>query len=75
MKSLDDYLLVLDRFFRRRKPQAHACLKTTLANERTLEFQNGRRNAPGKLSAFPATSSKPESERILRTTSCGDCRS
>ena len=38
VKSLDDYLTVLDRLFREGKEKGAACLKTTLAYERTLDF-------------------------------------
>ena len=36
--SLDDYLAVLDRLFREAKAKGAVCLKTTLAYERTLDF-------------------------------------
>jgi hypothetical protein len=38
VRSLDDYLAVLDRLFGEAKGKGAACLKTTLAYERTLEF-------------------------------------
>jgi predicted TIM-barrel fold metal-dependent hydrolase len=38
VRSLDDYLAVLDRLFTEAKEKGAACLKTTLAYERTLEF-------------------------------------
>jgi hypothetical protein len=38
--SLDDYLAVLDRIFREAKEKGAVCLKTTLAYERTLRFEN-----------------------------------
>jgi predicted TIM-barrel fold metal-dependent hydrolase len=37
--SLDDYLAVLDKLFREAKSKGAACLKTTLAYERTLRFE------------------------------------
>lgn len=40
VKSLDDYLLVLDRLFQKAKAAGAVCLKTTLAYERTLDFAN-----------------------------------
>jgi hypothetical protein len=38
VRSLDDYLTVLDRLFSEAKEKGAACLKTTLAYERTLDF-------------------------------------
>jgi uncharacterized protein len=40
VKSLDDYLTVLDKLFERAKSAGAACLKTTLAYLRTLRFEN-----------------------------------
>ena len=40
LKSLDDYLKVLDRIFQKAKAVGAVCLKTTLAYERTLDFAN-----------------------------------
>ena len=39
VKTFDDYLTVLDRLFREAKGKGAVCLKTTLAYERTLDFQ------------------------------------
>jgi predicted TIM-barrel fold metal-dependent hydrolase len=39
-ESLDDYLAVLDRLFQKAKTAGAACLKTTLAYQRTLRFEN-----------------------------------
>src|SRR5262249_44576596 len=39
VKSLDDYLVVLDRLFREAKEKGAVWLKTTLAYERTLHFE------------------------------------
>jgi uncharacterized protein len=38
--SLDDYLHVLDALFQEAKSRGAACLKTTLAYQRTLRFEN-----------------------------------
>jgi predicted TIM-barrel fold metal-dependent hydrolase len=38
VKTLDDYLVVLDRLFQEAKGKGAVCLKTTLAYERTLDF-------------------------------------
>lgn len=40
MNSLDDYLAVLDRLFLEAKDRGAVCLKTTLAYQRTLRFEN-----------------------------------
>ena len=40
VKSLDDYLVVVNRLFQKAKTTGAACLKTTLAYERTLDFAN-----------------------------------
>ncbi len=40
VESLDDYLRVLERIFEKAKGAGAACLKTTLAYSRTLEFRN-----------------------------------
>ena len=40
LKSLDDYLTVIDRVFQKAKAAGAVCLKTTLAYERTLDFVN-----------------------------------
>jgi hypothetical protein len=40
IESLDDYLSVLDRIFSKAKAAGAACLKTTIAYVRTLEFRN-----------------------------------
>ena len=39
-ESLDDYLVVLDRLFREAKEKGAVCLKTTLAYQRTLRFED-----------------------------------
>ncbi len=39
VKSLDDYLALLDRLFRGAKKKGAVCLKTTLAYQRTLLFE------------------------------------
>ncbi len=40
VESLDDYLVVLDRLFQKAKAAGAVCLKTTLAYQRTLRFEN-----------------------------------
>jgi len=40
VESLDDYLVVLNRLFQKAKAAGAVCLKTTLAYQRTLRFEN-----------------------------------
>ena len=40
MRTLDEYLTVLDKLFLEAKDQGAVCLKTTLAYQRTLRFEN-----------------------------------
>src|SRR5262249_59239946 len=40
LATLDDYLVVLDRLFQAAKAAGAACLKTTLAYQRTLRFES-----------------------------------
>jgi predicted TIM-barrel fold metal-dependent hydrolase len=40
VKTLDDYLAVLDQLFQEAKKRGAVCLKTTLAYQRTLRFEN-----------------------------------
>ena len=49
IKSLDDYLAVLDRLFREAKGKGAACLKTTLAYERSLRFENVPRERAARV--------------------------
>lgn len=59
IESLDDYLNVIDRIFTTGKSNGAVCLKSTLAYQRTLDFQNVSKEraekafgrAPDKLSA------------------------
>jgi uncharacterized protein len=48
LESLDDYLMVLDRLFQKAKAAGAVCLKTTLAYERTLDFENATKEAAAK---------------------------
>lgn len=69
--SLDDYLKVLDRLYLEAKDRGAVCLKTTLAYERTLLFDNIPREraeaAFGKRRAVPAR----HRSRSSRISSCG----
>lgn len=40
LRTLDDYLALLERVFQRAKTAGAVCLKTTVAYERTLRFEN-----------------------------------
>jgi predicted TIM-barrel fold metal-dependent hydrolase len=40
VESLDDYLAVLDQLFQTARERGAVCLKTTLAYQRTLQFEN-----------------------------------
>jgi predicted TIM-barrel fold metal-dependent hydrolase len=60
IKSLDDYLDVLDRLFQKAKKAGAICLKTTLAYERTLLFENVSKDTAVK------TFGRPRSELTLR---------
>src|SRR5439155_10246603 len=51
--SLDDYLAVLDRLFQEAKAAGAACLKTTLAYQRTLRFENVPRGRAAKVFGHP----------------------
>jgi predicted TIM-barrel fold metal-dependent hydrolase len=53
VKSLDDYLLVLDRLMQKAKAAGAACLKTTLAYERTLHFENVSKERAAKVFGRP----------------------
>ena len=48
IKSLDDYLNVLDRLFQKAKAAGAICLKTTLAYQRTLLFENVSKETAAK---------------------------
>ena len=59
--TLDDYLKVLERLFLEAKDRGAVCLKTTLAYQRTLSFDNVPRRGPqGFRTAAQATSHRQE---------------
>ena len=61
VNSLDDYLKVLDRLFLEAKDKRAVCLKTTLAYQRTLSFENvPRERAEKAFGKRPAASSPAE---------------
>jgi len=55
LKSLDDYLAVLDRLFVKGKGAGAVCLKTTLAYQRTLLFENVPKERAAKALGRPAS--------------------
>jgi len=59
MKSLDDYLVVLDRMFQKAKKAGAVCLKTTLAYERTLLFENVAKEIAAPLFGRPRNKLSP----------------
>jgi predicted TIM-barrel fold metal-dependent hydrolase len=50
---LDDYLIVLDRMFQKAKAAGAVCLKTTLAYQRTLRFENVPRERAQQIFGRP----------------------
>jgi predicted TIM-barrel fold metal-dependent hydrolase len=65
LESLDDYLVALDRLFQKAKAAGAVCLKTTLAYERTLEFQNVPREAAAKIFGRTRDSLSPEERKAF----------
>jgi predicted TIM-barrel fold metal-dependent hydrolase len=53
VESLDDYLAVLDRLFQAAKAAGAVCLKTTLAYQRTLAFDNVPRDRAARIFGRP----------------------
>lgn len=60
IKSLDDYLDVLDRLFQKAKKAGAVCLKTTLAYERTLLFENVSKETAAKTFGRPRSELTPK---------------
>jgi predicted TIM-barrel fold metal-dependent hydrolase len=53
LKTIDDYLKVLDALFREARDKGAVCLKTTLAYERTLDFQKVPKEQAAKAFGRP----------------------
>jgi uncharacterized protein len=53
VESLDDYLVVLDRLFQTAKRAGAVCLKSTLAYERTLRFENVPKDRAARVFGHP----------------------
>jgi predicted TIM-barrel fold metal-dependent hydrolase len=60
IKSLDDYLTTLDAIFQKAVETDAVCLKTTLAYQRTLDFQNVSRERAERVFGRPKTELSPE---------------
>ena len=60
IKSLDDYLAALDSIFQKAVASDAVCLKTTLAYQRTLDFQNVPRERAERAFGKPKSELSPE---------------
>lgn len=60
VKSLDDYLAAIDLVFQKAVASDAVCLKTTLAYQRTLDFQNVSKGRAEKAFGRPRSELKPE---------------
>jgi len=58
--SLDDYLALLDHIFAEAKAHGAVCLKSTLAYERTLQFENVPRERAARVFGRPRSDLNPE---------------
>jgi predicted TIM-barrel fold metal-dependent hydrolase len=59
VKTLDDYLAVLERLFVKAKAAGAVCLKNTLAYQRTLDFQNVPKERAEKVFGRPREELSP----------------
>jgi predicted TIM-barrel fold metal-dependent hydrolase len=60
IKSLDDYLSVLDHLFQKAKTAGAICLKSTLAYDRTLLFENVSKETAAKIFGRPRSELTPK---------------
>jgi uncharacterized protein len=60
VESLDQYLTVLERLFQEAKSKGAACLKTTLAYQRTLRFENVSKERAERIFGKPRKELSPE---------------
>ncbi|MFO1500757.1 MAG: amidohydrolase family protein [Verrucomicrobiota bacterium] len=65
LETLDDYLVVLDRLFQKAKAAGAVCLKTTLAYERTLEFEPVSQAEAAKAFGRPPASLSPAERKAF----------
>ncbi len=71
LNSIDDYLTVLDRLFQKAKGAGAVCLKTTLAYQRTLKFENVPRDRALKAFGRPRNELSAAVIKDTKTSSCG----
>ena len=60
IETLEDYLVVLDRLFEKAKNAGAVCLKTTLAYQRSLRFENVPRDRAERAWGHPRSELSPE---------------
>ena len=60
IRSLDDYLAVLERLFTKAKAAGAVCLKTTLAYQRTLSFENVSKETAARAFGRPRNQLTPK---------------
>src|SRR6185503_16526261 len=65
LESLDDYLVVLDRLFQKAKAAGAVCLKTTLAYERTLDFEKATKESAAKAFGRSRDALTPEERKAF----------
>lgn len=65
LESLDDYLVVLDRLFVKAKAAGAVCLKTTLAYERTLDFEKATKESAAKAFGRSRAALTPEERKAF----------
>jgi len=63
VETLDDYLVVLDRLFQEAKGKGAVCLKTTLAYQRSLHFENVSKEKAARAFGKPKSELTPEQVR------------
>ncbi|MEX2120636.1 MAG: amidohydrolase family protein [Pirellulales bacterium] len=63
--TLDDYLAVIEAIFAKAVAADAACLKSTLAYERTLRFENVPREEAASLFGRPRSQLSPEEQRAF----------
>ena len=61
--SLDDYITLLDEIFKEAKEHGAVCLKTTLAYERTLQFENVSKEQAAQIFGRPRSELTPEQRK------------
>ena len=64
-KTVDDYLAILDRLFEKAKEAGAVCLKTTIAYERSLQFENVPRETADAIFGKVRSELTPEQVRAF----------